>query len=120
MNTPSQLLLQKKLKCIIQKNPNTIKAKVAEEALSGESITCFFNDLFNYGCQCGMIGFLTYNVDTHAFYDKYYKEIEELREDYQDSLGEQLEIKGDLKNFLSWFAFEETAWSLSQELNLGI
>ncbi len=67
-----------------------------------------------------MISFLIYYVDIHAFFDKHYKEIEELREDYQYPVGEQLQIKGDLKNFLAWFAFEEIAWSIAQELNLGI
>jgi len=32
-----------------------------------------------------MIGFLTYSVDTHTFYNEHYKEIEELREGFQDS-----------------------------------
>lgn len=42
-------------------------------------------------------------TDTRKFYDTHYFEIEELREEIEDELGQPLEIKGDLKNFFAWF-----------------
>jgi len=42
-----------------------------------------------------------------------------MREDWEDSIGQPLKIKGDLKNFLAWFAFEETAYSIAVELELA-
>ena len=54
--------------------------------------------------------------DTHAFFDKHYDEIEELRECWEHSVGQPLTIKGDLKNFLAWFAFEEVAYQMAEEL----
>jgi hypothetical protein len=59
---------------------------------------------------------LVYYSDTHAFFDKHYDEIEELRGDWEDSVGQPLAIKGDLKNFLAWFAFEEVAYQMAEEL----
>lgn len=57
-------------------------------------------------------------TDTHAFFDEHYAEIEGLREQYEDNIGEALRINGDLKNFLAWFAFEETAYRMAEEMGL--
>ncbi len=65
-----------------------------------------------------MVSSLIYYRDTHRFYDEYYDEIEDLRLEFEDNCGEPLKVKGDLKNFLAWFAFEETAYLLSIELRL--
>lgn len=67
----------------------------------------------------GTPGTASYYVDTHAFYDAHYDEIEELRENAEDSLGEPLTIRGDLKNFLAWFAFEETGYWIARD-DLGL
>lgn len=98
---------------IIDAEPASIRAYVAEEALDREQVKDFFDDLFRCGCISGVIGGLIYYRDTHAFFDRYYDEIEELREEYEDALGEPIRIKGDLKNHLAWFAFEETAYQMA-------
>ena len=61
---------------------------------------------------------MIYFHDTAAFFEKHYGEIEELRQDWADSVGEPLRIDGDLKNSLTWFAFEEVAYRLAGELGL--
>lgn len=95
---------------IVRSHPNSLRAKVAAEALEyGEDIEGFFHYLSMYGCQSGMIGSLIYYRDTHAFYDAHYEEIEELRFQLEDDFGEPLQPKGDLKNWYAWMAFEETA-----------
>jgi len=67
-----------------------------------------------------MIGSLIHHHKTHSFFDRYYNEIEELREDYEDSFGEPLCINGDLKNWLAWFAFEEVAFQITDKLELEL
>ena len=108
--------IKKRLQTTIEDYPNTIKTFVAIEALAYCEIKAFFSDLQQHGCISGMISPLIYYTDTHKFYDKHYDEIEELREQYEDNIGESIKIKGDLKNFLAWFAFEETAYQLAIEL----
>ncbi len=108
--------MKKSLQQILKDNPNTIKAEVAEEALEHEDPQTFFKDLLQHGCISGMVTKLIYYKDTHAFYDKHYAEIEELREEYETSIGEPLQIKNDLKNFLAWFAFEQVAYQLVSEI----
>ena len=83
-----------------------------------EERKAFFDDLLGNGCASGMIGELIYYADTHAFYDRFYAEIEELRQEWEDSTGEPIKIKGDLKNDLAWFGFEETVCQIARELDL--
>ena len=109
------------LEDIIQNNGNdSIRGAVASEALDHESPRSFFEDLARQGCVSGMVFSLIYYVDTHKFYDHHYAEIEELREEYQDSCGTTISPDGDLKNFFAWFAFEEVAYQVANELELEV
>jgi hypothetical protein len=89
------------LQQIIDDEPNSIKAYIAKEALDHDDPEQFLEDVRFYGCVSGLVSSLIYYADTHAFYDRYYEEIENLREDYEDMTGEPLQIKGDLKNFFA-------------------
>jgi len=105
------------LQSICENEPETIRSEVAEDALESECIKTFFDELLHHGCSSGMISKLIYYYDTHKFYDKHYNEIEEIRDEYEDSLGQPLSIRGDLKNFFSWFAFEQTAYQIWSDMN---
>jgi hypothetical protein len=83
-----------------------------------EEIKNFFEDLMQHGCQSGMVGELIYYTDTHKFFNDHYEEIEELREEYEDSTGEALRPKGDMKNWFAWFAFEQTAYNIATDLEI--
>lgn len=80
-------------------------------------IKCFFSDLLQHGCVSGMINSLIYYTDTAKFYDEYYTEIEELRQELEDN-GIEIKVNCDLKNFYAWLGFEETARKLVDELEL--
>lgn len=123
MNTSTTALsLRKKLLLIKENQPNSLKGAVAQEALEDETseITSFFSGLLEHGCVSGWVNSLVWYNQTHAFYDKHYNEIEELRQDYEESLGQPMSVKSDYKNFMAWFAFEETAYQLAMELGLEI
>ncbi len=108
------------LQDIITSEPNSLRAAVASEALDHDDIKGFFSDLLQHGCISGMIGSLIYYTDTHKFFDTHYNAIEDLREEYEFNIGEPLQIKNDLKNFLAWFGFEETAYQMTLELGLEV
>ncbi len=114
--------LKRELVEIMDNNPNTIISEVCKEVLlhgnTHQSITNFFHDIHNHGCVCGMVGFLIYTTDVHTFFDRYYDEIEELREEYQENTGLSLSIQGDLKTYLSWFAFEEVSYKIAKKLKI--
>lgn len=94
---------------------------MADEALHyADDPKQMFVDLLQCGCQSRVIGSLVYYADTSSFFDCYYDEIEELREEYEDNIGEPIRINGDLKNCLEWFSFEETAYKIGCELQLDL
>lgn len=110
--------IKSELEAISNKTPGSLRAAVADEALDYCDPQSFFTDLLKHGCISGMVCSLIYYADTHAFFDTHYSEIETLREETEDNLGMPLTIKGDMKNFLAWFAFEETACQIAMELDL--
>ncbi len=116
----SNTSIRSKLEQIIRNEPRTLRSAVAREALDYDNPADFFSDLQNHGCVSGLVSSLIYYTDTHAFFDKYYEEIEDLRCEYEEETGEQIHLQHDLKNFLAWFAFEETAYRLAVELELDI
>ncbi len=94
---------------------------MAEEAKrEPEYIAGFFRDLANHGCISGMVSSLVWYSDTHRFFDTFYYEIMEIMENLARE-GIKFEFTGeDLKNRLSWLAFEEEAWKMaSNDLGLG-
>lgn len=112
--------IRAELERIQEDEPNSIRAYVAEETLYRDDVEMFFQDVVYCGCSGGLIGGLVHYADTHEFFDRFYKEIDEIREEYEDSVGEPIRIKGDMKNFFAWFAFEETAYQIANELGLEI
>jgi len=109
---------RKALKRIREENSSLLTEAVIQEALEYNSVTSFFHDILHHGCQSGMVSSLIYYVDTHAFFIEHYDEIEELRLEFEENIGEPLHVNGDLMNWFAWFAFEETARKLANELRL--
>lgn len=106
---------------IIENNPNSIEAKVAIEARDyHEDIPAFFTDLLQYGCVSGTVSSLIFTRQTHQFFDDHYIEIENIRCDLEESLGQPIQIKGGLKNFFAWLAFEETARKIAEDIDLEL
>lgn len=106
------------LTSILVNKPNTIAAHVATEALSSyDSPHIFFNDLLANGCVSGMVPSLVYYHQSKSFFDMHYDAIENLREAYFGATGNNVlqDVSGDLKNYLAWFAFEQTAQNIIQE-----
>ncbi len=123
----SEDTLKQQLKTIYDDTDNDLVKYVIDEILDAkvyetdEEIEGFFKDLQHGGCQSGFIGSLIYYSDTHKFYDKYYHEIEELRIEMEDNTGETINIgSDDYKNKMAWFAFEETAYNLINQIGLEI
>ena len=129
MQSNEQLL--KKLDEIINNkdytNNDNLKRYVAQdikenaEQYNDNGVMNYLKDLQQSGCASGIVSELIYYKDTHAFYDKYYYEIEDMRNEYEENINEPLKIKSDLKNFFAWFAYEETAYQIAlNDLNLDI
>lgn len=78
----------------------------------------FVRDVLEYGCQSGIVSELIYYKDTHEWFDTYYEDIMELREELSQEFGEEINppVGADLKNWFAWFSFEETVRKLYSDV----
>ena len=105
------------------KEINEVRDYVIDDILeydSDEEMEARIKDLVTHGCSGGSVCGLIYYVDTHKFFDKYYEDIQEIINEYKDSTGIFPEYKGDMKNWYAWFAFEQEAFNLANELDIEV
>lgn len=80
-------------------------------------------DVLEHGCGSGVMTELIYYEDTIAFCEKYECQIEELADNIDSFSGVLISILDahditsikELKNYLAWFAFEETTRMLFEQ-----
>jgi hypothetical protein len=113
------LLTERKIQKVLKQKValGGLVSEVAAELLAECDPRVYLADILRCGCVSGMVSSLVRYTDTRAFYDRHYLEIEELRDELEGQ-GIELRVKGDLKNFYAWLAFEETARELAEELGL--
>jgi len=112
--------MKKQLKELLENSSNKLEKEVIQDLLDDEEPKAYLKDLLNHGCVSGMVSNLIYYKDTEAFYIKFIDEIDELREEYEEMLGEPLKIGYPLYNWLAWFSYEETARRIAEKLNIEI
>jgi hypothetical protein len=93
----------------------------------------FFSDLMNHGCVSGMVGGLIYYSETTKFFTKHKDEINQMLSNTLSECGLSCpsELFGDKfdtddflcvdttnQNLLAWFAFEETARNIANQLGI--
>ena len=122
-NTTHQNLKLESLFCeylslVMAQKSNKLRSHVAEILLTANETSALIKDILAFGCASGCISSLVYRADTHEFYDTFYSEIEELRENYDFLNGSSLVIKGDLKNCLAWFSFQEVTRQIAYEMGI--
>ena len=94
-----------------------IQKEVAQEALHHDSIEDYFEDLITFGCASGIKPRLIYHPDTRSFYNTHHNEIEELLLTFEKEVGFPIIFKGDIRNYLVCFAYEEIARLMWEEMN---
>jgi hypothetical protein len=120
----------KKLENYLSKSNYTDKTfteefnKIISEEIEGyngtikEQLKSFFNDLQHGGCQSGMISEFIYNSDCKDFYIKHIDDLEEMKEELEDNLGEPIQNRNSLPHytFLCWLCFEEYCYDLYNQI----
>ncbi|WP_347053613.1 DUF7222 domain-containing protein [Flavobacterium olei] len=79
-----------------------------------EQLKSFLEDLQRMGCISGMIGDFIYHTDCKNFYIKHLDDLENIREEIEDSLGEAVKNRHRLPHytFMCWLCFEEYCFDL--------
>jgi hypothetical protein len=89
-----------------------LEKAVMEIVEAQEDKESFVQDVLTHGCQSGIVSDLIYYHQTHKFFDDHKEDIIELKREFDEMLGEPIHVEGDAKNWLAWFAFEETVRKL--------
>jgi hypothetical protein len=113
--------MEDKLKQLLEETNNNLLRRVVEDALEKgdrEDAVIYLKDVVTHGCQSGIVAGLVYYSDTHQFFDKYYEEILECIEEYEEQSGEKPIFQNDLKNWYAWFAYEFMARKVLDVLNV--
>jgi hypothetical protein len=115
---------------LAEETKNIILNHVDEDYFEG-----WFEDLMQNGCVSGMVSELIYYCDTTKFYEKHQERINEMLKDLMWEIGadnmsglfgdkfdseDPLCLETTNQNLLAWFAFEETARNLANEIGLEI
>jgi hypothetical protein len=79
-----------------------------------EKLKSFFEDLQHGGCISGIIGDFIYNDDCKNFYVQHIDDLEEMKEDLENNIGEPINNRNKLPHytFVVWLCFEEYCYDL--------
>lgn len=82
---------------------------VGYDGTQKEQLKSFLEDLQQGGCISGMIGDFIYNSDCKEFYIKHIDELEQMKEDLEEELGEPIKNRFSVPHytFMCWLCFEE-------------
>ena len=79
-----------------------------------EKLKSYLEDLQNGGCMSGMISEFIYHADCKNFYIGHLEDLENIREELEDSLGEPIKNHHRLPHFtfMCWLCFEEYCFDI--------
>ena len=79
-----------------------------------QQLKSYLQDLQKGGCISGMVNEFIYNSDCKEFYIKHIDDLEEIKTDLEDSIGESIKNRHELPHytFVCWVAFEEYCYNL--------
>ena len=66
------------------------------------------------GCISGMISEFVYHADNKAFYIKHIEDLEDFKQELEDSIGEAVKNRHNLVHytFIVWLCFEEYCYQV--------
>ncbi len=102
------------------KNGTDIERTVIADALNAEDPAQYLKEVLQHGCQSGIVSGLIYYHDTKRFYIDNIDEIEDIKNEFEDSIGEPIKIGTPMYNWLSWFAYEETARKIADKVGIEV
>lgn len=104
----------------LAKDASDLESTVIADALNAGDAGNYLEDVLKHGCQSGSVPHLIYYRDTKQFFVDHCDEIDELRVELEESLGEPLKIGTPSYNWLAWFGYEETARKIAEKIGLEV
>ena len=88
---------------------NDFKQIVLNQIKNYDNPVSFFEDLQQGGCLSGLISEFIYNTDCKTFYIEHIDDMEEMRTELEDSIGEAIKNRHNLPHyvFMCHLCFEE-------------
>ena len=79
-----------------------------------QQLKSYFEDLQKGGCMSGMVSEFIYNSDCKDFYIRHIDDLEDIKTDLEDSIGDPIKNRHNLPHytFVCWLAFEEYCYNL--------
>ena len=79
-----------------------------------QQLKSYFEDLQRGGCMSGMVSEFIYNSDCKDFYIIYIDDLEDIKTDLEDSIGDPITNRYNLPHytFVCWLTFEEYCYNL--------
>jgi len=79
-----------------------------------EKLKSYIEDLQNDGCMSGMISEFIYHADCKKFYIEHLEDLENIKEELEDSLGEPVKNRHRMPHytFMCWLCFEEYCFDI--------
>lgn len=88
----------KKLNDLFKESTNKLEKYVISDIYNSDEPEGYLKDILNHGCQSGVVSQLIYYKDTKDFFVKFIDEIDEIKDELEESFGQPLEIKQPLYN----------------------
>lgn len=84
------------------------------EGRKKQQLKSYFEDLQKGGCMSGMVSEFIYHSSCKEFYIKYIDDLEEIKLELEDSIGEPIKNRHELPHytFVCWLGFEEYCYNL--------
>lgn len=79
-----------------------------------EKLKAFLEDMQRSGCISGMVSQFIYHADCKRFYIEHLDDLEDIRKEMEDSLGEAVKDRYSLPHytFMCWLCFEEYCYDI--------
>lgn len=104
----------KELEVAEQFNNIILKSLDTYDGKKKEQLKSYLEDLQKGGCQSGFVREFIYNADCKTFYIEHLDELEDMKQDLEDNIGEPTKNRQALPHytFICWLCFEEYCYDL--------
>ena len=111
---------REELEALKSRSDSDLVRAVISDVIEDDDPVQSLREVCEHGAQSGAVSSLIYYADTRAFYAKHADDIDEIRQELEESTGEPLRIGYPTYNWLAWLGYEETARKVLDTLGIEL